>query len=79
MTRKLHYDADLQSVDAAHKLSELSLGLLKGRVGLRSDNKEVVCHPGGVIRLRMEAEESDTKGKLRIELDWPVRLTVHPE
>ncbi len=76
MPKTLRYDAELQAVEAAHKLSELSLGLLRGRVGLRSEDEEVVCHPGAVVRLRITVEESSTKGRMQIEVVWPLRLEV---
>lgn len=76
MTKTLRYETELTSGEAAHKLSELSLGLLRGRVGLRSDEGELVCHPGAVVRLRIEVEESSAKGRLQIEVAWPLRLEV---
>lgn len=65
-------------MEAAHKLGELSLGLLQGRVGLKAAEDHLVCHPGSTVKLRIDAEESQEKGKLTIELSWPLRLEVGP-
>jgi amphi-Trp domain-containing protein len=76
MTREINYSGELPVLDAAHKLGELSLGFMQGRVELKSADAYLACHPGSTVHFRIDAKESEDRGKLIIELSWPLRLEV---
>ncbi|HWO93328.1 MAG TPA: amphi-Trp domain-containing protein [Dehalococcoidia bacterium] len=76
MAEKLTYESRMPAVDAAQRLSELALGLSAGRVRLRAGKREAVCYPTGTVTLRVEVKESSKKGRLELEIEWPVGLQV---
>lgn len=75
--RELRYLRDLHAVDAADRLSRISLGLVEGSLTFEQDGRRMVCHTGRIVKFALHAEEGSETGKCIIELTWRRPLEVH--
>jgi amphi-Trp domain-containing protein len=76
MARAVRYLSDLHTMDAADRLSRISLGLVRGDLSFQQDGRRIKCHPGQIVRFGLSVEEDGSRGSLVVEITWRRPLDI---
>lgn len=76
MARAVRYLTDLHKMDAADRLSRISLGLVRGDLTFQRDGRRMKCHPGQIVRFGLSVEEDGSHGSLVVEITWRRPLDI---